>query len=140
MRSQQIRWVLIWQFIVLFLFFLLTITNEVFDLPHFLFHDAATTWHQRTGEIWIELIMFSLVMGIELFFFRRMIQHIRVLEGFLPICANCKKIRIRDQWEQIETYFSSHSKVQFSHSICPECKEKLYPELFSTASGQTCRQ
>ena len=137
MRSQPIRFVLIWQFIILLLFLSLTVTNEVFDLPHFLLHDAATTWHQRTGEICIELIMFSLVIGLELLFFNHMIQRIRVLEGFLPICANCKKIRIRNRWEQIETYFSSHSRVQFSHSICPECKEKLYPELFSSKGGQT---
>ena len=137
MRNRPIRWVLIGQFIILLLFLSLTVTNEVFDLPHFLLHDTATTWHQRTGEICIELIMFSLVIGLELFFFSLMIQRIRVLEGFLPICANCKKIRIQNQWEQIETYFSSHSRVKFSHSICPECKEKLYPELFPLKGEQT---
>lgn len=124
------RSILIWQVLVLLLFLLLTATNEIFDLPHILFNDAATTWNQRSGEIIIEVIIFILVVGLEMFLFRRLIQRIKLLEGFLPICASCKKIRIDTKWEQIEVYFSRHSPIQFSHSICPACKEKLYPELF----------
>jgi hypothetical protein len=53
---------------------------------------------------------------------------VKTLSGFLPICASCKKIR-DDQgyWNQIETYISSHSDAEFSHSLCPECFRKLYP-------------
>lgn len=58
------------------------------------------------------------------------IDQIRVLTGLLPICASCKKIR-DDQgyWNQIELYIKERSEVEFSHSICPECSQKLYPEL-----------
>jgi hypothetical protein len=58
------------------------------------------------------------------------LSQIRTLSGLLPICANCKKIR-DDQgyWNQIEAYIRDHSDAQFSHSICPECVKKLYPEL-----------
>ncbi|MDM8551756.1 response regulator [Desulfobacterales bacterium HSG2] len=58
-------------------------------------------------------------------------MHIKMLQGFLPICSYCKKIR-NDQnyWQQLETYFSTHSDVQFSHGICPECYEKhVRPEI-----------
>jgi len=53
---------------------------------------------------------------------------IKRLKGLLPICAYCKKIR-DDQgyWNQIEAYIAEHSEADFSHSICPECAEKLYP-------------
>lgn len=56
-------------------------------------------------------------------------QEVKTLQGFLPICASCKKIR-NDQgyWEQIEKYISERSTAQFSHSICPDCLDKLYPE------------
>jgi len=55
---------------------------------------------------------------------------IRMLSGLLPICSSCKKIRDdRGYWEQIEVYIKDHSEADFSHSICPECTEKLYPEL-----------
>jgi hypothetical protein len=55
---------------------------------------------------------------------------VKTLSGLLPICANCKKIR-DDQgyWNQIETYISSHSDAEFSHSLCPECLRKLYPDF-----------
>jgi CheY-like chemotaxis protein len=55
---------------------------------------------------------------------------VRKLSGLLPICASCKKIRDKEGgWQQIEDYISTHSEADFSHSICPECARKLYPEL-----------
>ncbi len=53
------------------------------------------------------------------------LSHIKTLQGLLPICSYCKKIR-NDQnyWEQMEGYITKHSEAVFSHSICPECYEK----------------
>jgi PAS domain S-box-containing protein len=55
--------------------------------------------------------------------------NIKTLKGLLPICASCKKIR-DDQgyWQQIEAYVSDHSDAEFSHGICPECAQRLYPD------------
>lgn len=65
--------------------------------------------------------------------------HIKKLEGILPICANCKRIRINDadprnqqSWMKIENYLSDRTDARFSHSICPECMRKLYPNLTDT--------
>lgn len=50
---------------------------------------------------------------------------IRTLQGLLPICSYCKKIRNdQDYWEQIETYVADHSQAEFTHGICPDCMEK----------------
>jgi hypothetical protein len=55
---------------------------------------------------------------------------VKLLSGFLPICAACKKIRDdKGYWNQIESYIRDHSEAKFSHSICPDCFKKLYPEL-----------
>ena len=55
---------------------------------------------------------------------------VKTLSGLLPICASCKKIRDdKDYWNQIETYIQNHSEAAFSHGICPQCVEKLYPDL-----------
>ena len=61
----------------------------------------------------------------------RALLQVKKLSGLLPICASCKKIR-DDQggWQQIEDYIATHSEADFSHSICPECARKLYPEIF----------
>jgi Y_Y_Y domain len=56
------------------------------------------------------------------------VAQVQTLSGLLPICAWCK--RVRDDggyWNQIESYISSHSAVDFTHGICPECSEKLRP-------------
>lgn len=56
---------------------------------------------------------------------------VKLLSGFLPICASCK--RIRDDsgyWQRIEKYIEEHSDAEFSHGICPECARKLYPEMY----------
>jgi len=55
---------------------------------------------------------------------------VKTLSGLLPICASCKKIR-DDQgfWHQVEVYIQEHSDAEFTHGICPECAQKLYPQL-----------
>jgi hypothetical protein len=62
------------------------------------------------------------------------LDRVQTLSGLLPICANCKKIRDdTGYWNQIEAYISEHSGAEFSHSICPECANKLYPGYSSNA-------
>jgi hypothetical protein len=57
-------------------------------------------------------------------------KEIESLQSFLPICANCKKVR-DDQgyWQQVESYISEHTGAELTHGICPDCMKKLYPEL-----------
>src|SRR5215467_8180672 len=54
----------------------------------------------------------------------------RTLKGLLPICAGCKKIRDEEgRWQPLEKYVSLHSNAEFSHGLCDECIQRLYPEL-----------
>ena len=57
-------------------------------------------------------------------------KEVKILRGFLPICASCKEIR-DDQgyWHKVESYIRDHSEAEFTHSICPKCMKKLYPEF-----------
>ena len=59
------------------------------------------------------------------------LSNVRQLQGLLPMCAYCKKIRVdQNYWQQVEKYISAHSEVEFSHSICPKCYEEVVkPEL-----------
>ena len=56
---------------------------------------------------------------------------VRQLESFLPICGYCKKIRDdSNYWQQVESYFKQKQGTQFSHSVCPDCMEKVVrPQL-----------
>jgi hypothetical protein len=59
------------------------------------------------------------------------LTEIETLQGIVPICSFCKKIRDDEGfWNQVESYVSKHTKAEFSHGICPECKTKQYPELY----------
>jgi hypothetical protein len=60
---------------------------------------------------------------------RRSLSEIKVLQGILPICAECKKIRDeKGVWQQLEAYISEHANTQFSHSYCPECYKRAMAE------------
>lgn len=57
------------------------------------------------------------------------LQHVKKLQGLLPICTSCKKIRDdKGYWDQIESYIEKHSEAQFSHGLCEECSDELYGE------------
>jgi len=59
---------------------------------------------------------------------REALDQIRTLRGILPICMHCKKIRDDlGYWNQLESYVRDHTEAEFSHCICPECMERIYP-------------
>lgn len=56
-------------------------------------------------------------------------EEVRTLSGIIPICSHCKKVRNDSgYWEQVEAYVSRMTEAGFSHGICPDCLEKLFPE------------
>ena len=58
------------------------------------------------------------------------LEEIKTLQGIIPICANCKKIRDDEgYWQQIEQYIMAHTDAQFSHGICPDCMKEFYPDI-----------
>jgi response regulator RpfG family c-di-GMP phosphodiesterase len=58
------------------------------------------------------------------------LARIKRLEGIISICMYCKQIRNSDQaWQQIEVYISEHSEAEFSHGICPSCKDEHFPNF-----------
>ncbi len=60
---------------------------------------------------------------------RHALSEVKVLESFIPICAQCKKIRNQQgEWQQLEEYIGAHSNTQFTHGYCPECAMKAMEE------------
>lgn len=61
---------------------------------------------------------------------QKTLSEVKTLRGFLPICSHCKNVRDdKGYWNQIEAYIEDHSETEFSHSICPECAKKYFPEM-----------
>jgi len=58
------------------------------------------------------------------------LSEVKQLSGLLPICASCKKIRDDEgDWEHLEVYIRARSSADFTHGICPECMDELYPDF-----------
>ncbi|MCG8617340.1 MAG: hypothetical protein MI802_14060 [Desulfobacterales bacterium] len=61
---------------------------------------------------------------------KQALDHVKQLQGIIPICMHCHKIRNDEQiWEQLEAYLDEHTDAQLSHGICPDCMEKYYPDI-----------
>lgn len=64
-------------------------------------------------------------------------ESIKTLNGLLPICSHCKKIRDDEgYWNQVETYVSKYTGAEFSHGLCPDCAREIYPKYFHDGGDQ----
>ena len=64
------------------------------------------------------------------------LEHIKTLSGIIPICSYCRKMRNDEgYWNSLENYLSNHSDALLSHSVCPECLEKLMGEMKDSAAA-----
>lgn len=113
------------------------------------FMQLAERSHERVENISILLVLAGVFLSTVIAFFtvryvlrvekallheryelQKALSEVKTLRGFLPICSSCKKIRDdTGYWNQIEAYIHKHTEAQFSHGICPDCAEKLYPDL-----------
>lgn len=110
---------------------ILALGDEPLDLPHRLFGAPSQPFVWQSGAM--EGIGICLVLAVVLMVQRRFLKRIKLLEGLLPICAFCKKIRTNDQWVTIEEYISDHSDASFSHGFCPSCGKENYSEYLKDA-------
>ena len=102
--------------------------DEIFDVPHTVFRALATpvNWVESLTET-----VYVLLLGIVIILVTwRDLDKIKYLEGFLPVCSFCKKIRVGNDWIPIEDYLSEHSEAVLSHGFCPECTIKNLGKIF----------
>jgi sigma-B regulation protein RsbU (phosphoserine phosphatase) len=66
------------------------------------------------------------------------LEHVKQLQGILPICSYCKKIRgDQDYWQTVESYVADHSEAEFSHGICPNCYETTVKDQLASFRALT---
>lgn len=59
------------------------------------------------------------------------LEKVNVLSGLLPICASCKRVKDdHEHWKPVERFIEERSNAEFTHSLCPDCARKLYPDFF----------
>lgn len=101
--------------------------DEIIDIPYLLLGAEATpiNWRESLFESVIILILGAIILRMTLSVFRKL----RYLEGLLHVCASCKKIEDASGiWQPIEVYVRDRTDAAFTHGVCPECAELLYPD------------
>jgi ABC-type phosphate/phosphonate transport system substrate-binding protein len=102
--------------------------------PQFTVRDVWQKYRFALIVLMISVLIISLLtlwLVISKHELQKALAEIKTLHGILPICASCRKIRDEvGAWHQLETYISRHTDAQFSHGICKECAQKLYPQFY----------
>ncbi len=98
--------------------------NEVWDLPYLVYNAPSSA--PNYFEAWMETGWALFVMLLVLSSTQALLKQIRYMEGFLPVCSFCKKIRVDQDWVPIEHYLHEHSRVRMTHSLCPLCAKEHY--------------
>lgn len=106
--------------------------NEVLDLPRRFFGAPATpvNWRESAVESVLVLLLAALVTSLT----RSILARIKYLEGFLLVCAACKRICVNDCWIPFDVFLRDHSDVAISHGLCPHCAETLRRDMPQTAA------
>ncbi len=103
--------------------------DEFIDIPYLFLGSELTpiNWREALFET-----LLIIPLGVAAIHYTRILfGEMKYLEGFLPICSSCKRIRDEQgNWQQIEMYINARSEAKFTHGICPQCAQKLYPDVF----------
>jgi sigma-B regulation protein RsbU (phosphoserine phosphatase) len=81
----------------------------------------------RVGQ---RMVMLQQRLNMRVAELEQALAHVKRLQGLLPICSYCKKVRNEaNYWEQVDSYLSTHSDLDFTHGICPTCSDKMMKQL-----------
>jgi hypothetical protein len=94
--------------------------DEYVDVPYRFFHALKTPL--RPEEFWFEALTVLFVATGVVVSTLWIFQRLRVLEGFIQVCAWCRKVNVNEEWISFEQYLKREHDVQSTHGICPECR------------------
>jgi hypothetical protein len=134
-NQKLLNWLLAFQtFSLVFLLMITWVDEELIipDLHHWVPFLSPKLMTELLESFWL-IVLFGLIIRTQIVGWRR----IKLLEGVLPICAHCKRIRDEKagRWTQIETYVSDKTGADFTHGICPDCLETHFGEYTHAAKG-----
>src|SRR6266852_5548125 len=123
--KQSLYWqkALLWQSLAFLIVIVLTWSDAIFDLTHFLLgmpHRAMDV--NRTALTTVVILLLWIFSGYKVF---RVVSRLSYLESFLHVCAWCRKIEYQNEWLSLEDHFMEQTGGKASHGICPECSAKM---------------
>lgn len=91
------------------------------------FHPAELESRVRVGQ---RMVRIQTSLAVRIKELEEALSEVKRLQGLLPICSYCKKVRNEENyWQQVESYLSSHSEVKLTHGVCPDCYTKMMKEM-----------
>lgn len=91
------------------------------------FHPAELESRVRVGQ---RMVRLQTSLAVRIKELEEALSEVKRLQGLLPICSYCKKVRNEENyWQQVESYLSSHSEVKLTHGVCPDCYTKVMKEM-----------
>ena len=115
-------WVLWYECVGFGLLLLLSCLNDLGKLSWFFgveYHGAGV----RAATV--ESLLILSVWGVVFYLTRRLVAHLHYLEGFLRVCAWCRKVGSNEGWMRLEEYFSKGFRIPTTHGVCPDCLKKM---------------
>ncbi len=107
-----------WQFAAFIVLLLLIWANEIFDFAALVYGRDPVAPDFFGASLLSAFTILSAIVTVG----QTYVKQQRILAGFITVCANCHKVRIRKNvWQAIEKYVSSYCPVEFSHGLCPDC-------------------
>ncbi len=127
-RPQLILWC---ENIGFFALIILSWVNELLDFPHYVFDTHSRgNWRESVIETVAILIVWLSVHAVS----KRLLSRLYYLEGFLRICAWCRKVAHEDEWLSLEQYVERGFKIEASHGMCPDCAQRWGQETPSVSA------
>jgi hypothetical protein len=124
MRIGKSRSWILWYVSIGFGFMMLLLwLEDLIGLSYLVFGGAphVSDWRDAAMESLLLVIVWALVFSVT----KRLLEHLLYLEGFLRVCAWCRKVGYKDQWLTLENYFAQGFQVGTTHGVCPECFKKM---------------
>ena len=100
--------------------------DELLDLPHILFHAAATP--RRLSEAIFESTIVAVLGLVSTSVTIRLTRRIIALESYVVLCGWCRRIRDEGRWLTLEAFLAAY-KANASHGLCPDCAKKIEAEM-----------
>jgi hypothetical protein len=134
MRKHEVRKSIITvQLVGLALVILVNWLDDWFDLPALFGTTIVAVVFVQTVITTVICVALAIWLTIHT---SRVVKRLTQVEGLLPVCSFCKRIRVENKWIPIERYVSERSEATFSHGFCPECGEKYYGEYLKSGEGR----
>ena len=126
-RNRKINRILVYESLGFLLVMAMSWVDELLHLPGLLFGGGvnAADWRESMMESALTAVVWLVVVYLT----RRLLLRLRYMEGFLRMCASCRRVDHEGQWVPVEIFFQRKLDVRTTHGLCPECARRILETL-----------